>query len=74
MIKSATDPIWEKLIRGELNITVKEVPAQMMLSRCKRNLEKNPDPENIKKLKAEAHAFFTKFENILQDEIKQLFG
>ncbi len=74
MIKNAKDPIWERLIRGELNVTITQVSAQLMLNRCKRNLEKDPSQANIKMLKSDVHTFFTKFDTILQDEIKQIFG
>jgi len=74
MINNAADPVWEKLIRGDLNVTVSQISAQMLLNRCRRNLDKDPSPTNINKLKSEVHTFFCKFESILQDEIKQLFG
>ncbi len=74
MIKNATYPIWEKLIRGELDIAIKQVSAQLMLNRCQRNLLKDPSSENIEKLKSDVHTFFTKFDSILQDELNQLFG
>jgi hypothetical protein len=74
MIRGASDPVWEKLIKGELNVTIKLVPAQLLLNRCKRNLNNDPSPANLKAMKTDCYNFFAKFENILKDEIKQIFG
>jgi hypothetical protein len=74
MIPPKTDKKWEDLVTGKINLNFKSVPLGMMVSRHQRQFQKDNSKENGRKLTEEAYSFFVKFENILQDDIKSIFG
>lgn len=74
MIPPKTDRRWEVLVTGKINSNFKCLPLGMMISRQKREFQKDNSKEEIRKLVDEAYSFFVKFESILQDDIKSIFG
>ena len=73
MLPPKTDAIWGKLVKGDISHEFKSFPASMMLSRHKRLISRDNSQQTILKLIDEAYEFFTKYENILQDDIEAIF-
>jgi hypothetical protein len=46
----------------------------MMFARLQRSLATDPSPENLQTCVEQAHAFFTKYEIVMKDELVRLFG
>ena len=74
MIPPSVDPTWARLIKGELQYSLKSVPAGLMLSRLKREVGASKDPAILRKCIDEAFGFFEKYESILHEDIAQVFG
>ena len=74
MIPSKADGIWAKLVTGQAQFSLKSVPAGLMISRMQRQTKSDADPEVLRLCVEEAHAFFTKFEDILSEDIVNIFG
>ncbi len=73
MIPQRSDKKWELLVTGKIKHNFKCVPAGLMLSRVKREIQKDNSAENISKYIDEALLFFQRYETILQDDIKAIF-
>jgi len=76
VIPPKTDSTWTRIVTGQLTHSFKCVPAGLMVARIQREMlagGKN-DPAAVKKTIEELHAFFEKYEPIMQDDNKALFG
>ena len=74
MLPSKNDMKWKLLVSGKIDHNFKSVPAALMISRHKREISKDGSAENVLLHVNEAYDFFQKFEKILQDDIKAIFG
>jgi hypothetical protein len=73
MVPLRTNEKWKALVSGEMNHSFKCVPAGLMLSRLKRESQKDNSMTNINNLIDEAYNFFIKYESILTEDIKEIF-
>jgi|GEM_PF-1397662 len=73
MIVTKENPRWEELLTGKVNHKFRLASAAMMLSRCQRSVQNDPSPQTIKKNIDDLHAFFTKFENVAHDDMREIF-
>ena len=74
MIPSKSDGGWAKLVKGEVQYSLKSVPAGLMVSRMKRETAANDDPATLRRCIDEVYGFFEKYETILHDDIANIFG
>jgi hypothetical protein len=72
MIAPKTNPVWSKLIKGALEHQFKLAAASMLFFNLRNQFQKDPSRLNV--LIDEAHKFFAKYESVLSDDIKHLFG
>jgi len=73
MIAPKDDPQWEKLLCGDVQHQFQLASAAMIVSRCQRQVMRDPSPQTVKKNLDELHAFFTKFENVVSDDLAEIF-
>jgi len=73
MIPMKGDERWIQLAKGEIKHEFKCLPAGLMVSRIHRKLERDASPPALQSYADEVHAFFEKYESILQDDIKRIF-
>ena len=67
ILPAANHPCWQRLASGGLQkLKTQHLGTQLLIKR----LERSPDPVPTKA--AELHAFFTKWERILGNEVQQL--
>ena len=74
MIPSKSDVKWGKLVKGEVQHSLKSVPAGLMLSRLKREVMTNSDQATMQRCVDEIYTFFEKYESILGEDIARIFG
>ena len=73
MIASKEDPKWTALLSGQLQHQFQLASAAMIVSRCQRQVLRDPSPQTLNKNLDELYAFFTKFENVVSDDLKAIF-
>ena len=75
MIETKENPRWVALLKGDIHHThFKFVAAAMMVSRCQRELALDASHQGIKKSLDQLHTFFTKYENLVKDDLNAIFG
>lgn len=75
MVPYASDPRWKVVLqRNNTHHRFVSATAGMMFARLQRSLASDPSPENLQTCIAQAHAFFTKYEIVMKDELYRLFG
>jgi hypothetical protein len=75
MVMAKQDPRWIRLVKGETTHQFKSLPAGLLISRIHRQVKGAPgDPKVLQTALDEVHAFFTKYESILTDDLKAIFG
>ena len=72
MIAPREDPRWEELLTGRLKHQFQMASAAMIVSRCQRQVHN--EPQSLRKNLDELHAFFSKFENVVSDDLKAIFS
>ena len=72
MIAAKTHPMWTNLIRGTAEYQFKMAAASMLVFNLRSQLKK--DPSKLDALIEEARRFFGRYEGILGDDLKRLFG
>lgn len=73
MIPPKSDPCWRDLMNGTIKHDFKLVSAGMCLSRNRRNYKLNPTEHNFEQAVEELHAFFTKYESLLNEDLPHIF-
>ena len=73
MIASKDHAKWTELLDGQLQHQFQLASAAMIVSRCQRQVLRDPSPAMVSKNIDELHAFFTKFENVVSDDLKAIF-
>jgi hypothetical protein len=74
MIAPKTDPRWMNLLNGKLQHKFQVVAAAMMVSKCQRQVARDPSPQSMQKTLDELHAYFTNFENLVTNDLKVIFS
>jgi len=74
MMPPKTDQRWLKLVDGSLQHKFSCVPAGLMISRVRRELQADGSPASRDRSVQEVYSFFQRYESILTDDIKAVFG
>jgi len=74
MIPSKDDPRWKDLLTGRTQHQFKVASAGMCVARNQRHVQQDPSPAAMGPCLDDVHAFFEKFERILGEDLKALFG
>ena len=74
MFPDQKDAKWQDLVLGTKSYSFKSVPLGMMLSRHKREVTQDSSKENLESHINAVYSFFIKYEKILADDIKLIFG
>lgn len=73
MIPPKSDPRWKQLLTGDLQHSFAAASAAMCVSRNRRRLLQDSSAEAVQKGVDDVHAFFSKFESIVADDLKAIF-
>lgn len=74
MLPSTSDPKWRDLLTGKIRHSFNVVSASLLVSRLNRQTKADRNEEYLDKYINEAHAFFEKYQKILEDDISAIFG
>ena len=74
MIPPTSHPVWRKLIAGEKTLKSSNVGINMLIFNSTMRCKRDPSLATVSQLVQHAHEYFTKFERVLQDEIRQLLS
>lgn len=70
-VPDVTDPIWERLITGELNVEIKTLSLQLIFAKLRRQFSQQQDDEvKLMKLR-ELHRYVERNERSLTHELRQ---
>lgn len=72
MIPAKSGPVWRSLVTGRISIQSSMVAFNMLICTCKMHVRHDGSPATIDKLALDAFEFFTKYEKLLEPELKQL--
>ena len=72
MVPSGSHPAWAKLVKGDIDHQFKPASAGMLFFSLRRKYKQ--DPSALSSCVQEARAFFEKYERILADDMKRIFG
>ena len=71
-VPDVTDPVWLRLLDGDLSLDIKVLSLKLMLTKLRSQLDLIHDEEvRLLKLK-ELHRYFVKNERVLTHELDQL--
>ncbi|WLA00216.1 hypothetical protein [Xanthomonas translucens] len=73
MIACKSHPKWVPLLRGDTKLQFKVFAGNMMLSQCARKLKSDASAQTVQPCIDEAHAFFSKYENLYKAELQVHF-
>lgn len=73
MIPNKTNPRWIPLVNGATKPNFKVFAGNMMLSQCARKIKNDPSTSTVQSCVDEAHAFFSKYENLYKDDLMAHF-
>jgi hypothetical protein len=74
MIEPKDHPKWKDVLMGKVQHKFQLASAAMLVSRCQRQVAHDASQQAYEKNLNEMHSFFTKFEHIVVDDIKAIFG
>jgi hypothetical protein len=74
MVPAKIHPVWASLIQGRHECKFDNAAASMLLFRLQGEVKKDASPDALLRATDELHAFFTKYEPMLEPEIKAVFG
>lgn len=74
MVPAKTHPKWAALVQGRLDYRFSNAAASMLLFQLKADLRANPAPSALAGAIDQLHAFFTKYDRMLQSDIAAIFN
>jgi len=74
MLPPVTHPAMRDLIVGDKEITTTKFGFNLLLTNNRISYKKNPTEDTIRQLAEQTHQFLTRYENLYQAELKQLFS
>lgn len=74
MIPPKTDPKWAALLKGDVNYRFSSAAASMLFFCLKSKIKADNTAATLQQCTDEAHVFFTKYERILQQDIRAIFN
>jgi len=74
MVPGINDPKWKNFLNNLGRVPVNDLAAKMLLSRLKLKLNFDNSEATRRQVISDAHAFFTKNETSLQNDIKSILG
>ena len=72
MLAPPTDPVWTNLVKGTIDHQFRLAAASMFFFNLRNQFARTPS--RLPVLIQEAHKFFRRYESILAEDIRQLFG
>jgi hypothetical protein len=72
-VPGVENPVWRKLLTGELQHQFKFLAAGMCFSRNIREVAKDPSEESIERSVAEVQSFCAKYRPLLKTDLESLF-
>jgi hypothetical protein len=72
-VPGTSNPVWRRLLTGELQHQFKFLAAGMCFSRNIREVAKNPSEDNIEHAVAEVQSFCVKYRPLLKNDLDTLF-
>jgi len=73
MIPSKSHPRWEALVKGEVKPNFRVFSGNMMLNQLARSINADDSSSNIQHCINQAYDYFSRFETLLIDELKEIF-
>ena len=74
MIPPKFHPRWTALLQGRVDHKFSNAAASMLLFQLKSDLRTNPSPAALTAATDQLHAFFTKYERMLQADVNAIFN
>jgi len=74
MIPQKSDVRWQLLVTGQKTYHCRVLPVNILLERIINSTQHDNSPENIQQCVEETYNFFIRYEPILTQDIKHLFG
>ena len=74
MVPPKTHPKWAALLQGRLDYKFSNAAASMLLFQLKGELRANSSPTALAGAVEKLHAFFTKYDRMLQPDIAAIFN
>jgi hypothetical protein len=74
MVPDPSDPRWRVVLLGKSSVQFASTTASMMFARLRRSIAVDSSPANLQSSIVQAHAFFSKYETAMKDDIARLFG
>ncbi len=65
MIPSESNPVWQRLVKGELQGPFQLLALRIMLARAALDTKQDPSPENVATHVRQTREFFEKYEKML---------
>jgi len=73
MLPPVTHPALRDLIVGNKEIATTKFGFNLLLTNNRISYKKNPSESTVMQLAQQTHEFLTRYENLYQSELKQLF-
>jgi len=74
MLEPKEHPRWKELLTSQIQHQFQLASAAMIVSRCQRQVAHDSSQQVFEKNLDEMYAFFTKFENVVSDDIRAIFS
>lgn len=74
MLPSETDPIWTRILNGEIQCQFSHVGTCMLLAYLKRSLVGNARQEKLNSSIHDLRTHLLKYEPLLRSDIERIFG
>ena len=74
MMPPKSHPKWAELLQGRLEYKFSKAAASMLLFQLRCDLKRDPSPGALARATDELHAFCSKYERMLQDDLTTIFN
>jgi hypothetical protein len=72
MVPDVSHPCWAQFVRGKKQIQCSKPTLGLLIQNNKMSYERDPSPENVRRLIEKAQRFFVQYEPLFGEELAEL--
>lgn len=72
MLPALNHPVWKEIVIGKKTIQTNKAAVSILSQSARISYGRNPSPENLDRVVAKMHSFFTRYASTFSSEIAQI--
>jgi hypothetical protein len=73
MLPDVNHPVWKHILTGDKTVNTGKAAIGLLIQSCRMSYGTDQSPDNLNRIAARMHGFFTRYESAFSTEIAEIF-